>query len=96
MLLWIGAEIVPHLPQASLFRFGSGGGRHQDDAWVQIGQEIVLVEDMARTYLNDNSLRVNKAELAAYKLTALLGVVAEAEDSPKAFKAMVWLSLAFD
>ena len=90
--LWMGAEVAPHLSQASLPRFGAGG-RPQDDAWLQIGQEVVLVGDVARTYLEGNSLTVNKAELAAYKLAAVLGVVAELENSPKAFDALVWLAL---
>ncbi|MDJ0707968.1 MAG: hypothetical protein QNJ46_32245 [Leptolyngbyaceae cyanobacterium MO_188.B28] len=37
----------------------------QDDAWLQIGQEVVLVGDVARAYLESDSLTVNKAELAA-------------------------------
>ena len=82
--LWMGAEVAPHLSQASLPRFGAGG-RPQDDAWLKIGQEVVLVGDVARAYLEGNSLTVNKAELAAYKLAAALGVVSELEGSPEGF-----------
>ncbi|MDJ0705331.1 MAG: hypothetical protein QNJ46_18775 [Leptolyngbyaceae cyanobacterium MO_188.B28] len=82
MPLWIGAEIVPHLPQASLSKFGASGSRPQAEAWVQISQKMVLIGDMARTYLDGNSL---KAELATYKLAAALGVVAKGESLTEGF-----------
>ena len=90
--LWMGAEVAPNLSQASLPQF-SAGGRPQDSAWLEMGDEVVMVGDAAKAYLETNSLTANKAELAAYKLAAALGVAAEVHDLSKAFEAIVWLAL---
>mgnify|MGYP005858056693 CR=1 FL=1 len=90
--LWMGAEVADGLTPAILPNLNTGG-RPQDSAWLQIGDEVILVGEVAKTFLDANSLSANKAEKAAYKLAAALGVIAEHEKLPSQYQAVVWVPL---
>ncbi len=92
MPFWMGAEVAEGLPLAILPNLNIGG-RPQDSAWLQIGDEVILVGEVAKTFLDANSLAANKAEKAAYKLAAALGVIAETEKLPSPYEAVVWIPL---
>jgi hypothetical protein len=89
---WMGAEVAEGLTPAILPNINIGG-RPQDSAWLQIVDEVILVGEVAKTFLNANSLSENKAEKAAYKLAAALGVIAEHEKLPSQYQAVVWVPL---
>lgn len=92
MPFWMGAEVAQGLTSAILPNLNTGG-RPQDSAWLQLGNEMVLVGEVAKTFLDANSLAANKAEKAAYKLAAALGVIAEHEKLPRQYQAVVWVPL---
>ncbi len=92
LALWMGAEVAPNLSQAVLTQF-RGSTRPQDSAWLELGEQVVLVGESAKACLESNSIRANKSELAAYKIAAALGVVAELESLPPSFEAVLWLAL---
>ncbi|MBF2047256.1 MAG: hypothetical protein IGS54_07815 [Elainella sp. C42_A2020_010] len=92
MPFWMGAEVAEGLTPAILPNLNIGG-RPQDSAWLQIGDEVILVGEVAKTFLDANSLAANKAEKAAYKLAAALGVIAEHEKLPSQHEAIVWVPL---
>jgi hypothetical protein len=92
MPFWMGAEVAEGLTPAILPSLNTGG-RPQDSAWLQIGDEVILVGEVAKTFLDANSLAANKAEKAAYKLAAALGVIAENEKLPSQYEAVVWVPL---
>jgi hypothetical protein len=92
MPFWMGAEVAEGLTTAVLPNLNTGG-RPQDSAWLQLADEVVLVGDVAKTFLDANSLAANKADKAAYKLAAALGVVAEMEQLPSHYEAVVWVPL---
>jgi len=92
--LWMGAEVATEVSQTLLSLMGvGGGGRPQDSAWLQMGDEVVLVGEAAKALLERNSMRAHKAELAVYKMAAALGVVAELEELPQGFEVVFWLAL---
>ncbi len=92
MPFWMGAEVAEGLTAAVLPNLNTGG-RPQDSAWLQLGEEVILVGEVAKTFLDVNSLAANKAEKAAYKLAAALGVIAETEQLPSHYEAVVWVPL---
>jgi hypothetical protein len=92
MPFWMGAEVAEGLTPAILPNLNIGG-RPQDSAWLQLGDEVVLVGEVAKTFLDANSLAASKAEKAAYKLAAALGVIAENEKLPNQYEAAVWVPL---
>lgn len=92
MPFWMGAEVAEGLPLAILPNLNIGG-RPQDSAWLQLGDQVILVGEVAKTFLDANSLAANKAEKAAYKLAAALGVIAETEKLPSQYEAVVWIPL---
>jgi hypothetical protein len=89
--LWMAAEVVDDLSLASLPM--TGGERPQDNAWLQIDDQVVLVGDAARALLEHNSMKANKSGNAAYKILAALGAIAESEGLPTDYEAVVWLAL---
>ncbi|NET33337.1 MAG: hypothetical protein F6K19_15175 [Cyanothece sp. SIO1E1] len=89
---WMGSEVANGLTPAVLAGLNAGG-RPQDSAWLQIGDEVILVGDAAKTFLDSNSLTANKAEKAAYKIAAALGVIAQQERLPSRYEAVVWMPL---
>lgn len=90
--LWMGAEVAEGIAPTSLSGLNAGG-RPQDSAWLTMDDEVVVVGDAAKAFLEVNSLTANKAEKAAYKLAAALGVVAEVEELPSRYSATVWVPL---
>ncbi len=90
--LWMGAEVAEGLSRVMLSGLGTGG-RPQDNAWLEIGDDVVMVGESAKAVLEANSLSANKSEKAVYKLAAALGVVAELEKLPSRYRAVVWLAL---
>ncbi|NEP19631.1 MAG: hypothetical protein F6J97_22525 [Leptolyngbya sp. SIO4C1] len=90
--LWMEPEVVDNLAMSALPKL-MGGGRPQDNAWLVVGEQGILVGDAARALLEQNSLVANKADHAAYKIAAALGVIAELEGLPSDYEAMVWLAL---
>ncbi len=90
--LWMGSEVADGLTIDVLPNLSSGG-RPQDAAWVQIGDEVILVGDAAKACLDANSLAANKSEKAAYKIVAALGAIAELERLPGHYEANVWVPL---
>ncbi|MBW4466284.1 MAG: hypothetical protein KME07_12735 [Pegethrix bostrychoides GSE-TBD4-15B] len=89
---WMGAEVAQGLSTAILPNLNIGG-RPQDSAWLQMGDEVVLVGEVAKTCLDSNSFAANKADKAAYKLAAALGVIAEIEHLPSEHEANIWVPL---
>lgn len=71
----------------------NAGGRPQDHSWLQVGNEVILVGDAAKTFIEGNSFAENKANLAVYKIIAALGVIAERERLPSQYEAVIWMSL---
>jgi hypothetical protein len=71
------------------------GSQHQPQSstWLEIGSEVVLVGALAKGFLDANSLSENKADKAAYKIAAALGVIAELEQLPSQYQATIWLPL---
>ena len=90
--LWMGAEVAPGLTPTLLTGLTTGG-RPQDHAWLEVDNDVVMVGEAAKAFLDSNSLSANKAETAAYKLAAAVGVVAELEQLPSRYEATIWLSL---
>jgi hypothetical protein len=89
--LWMGAEVA-QVTIAALPSLNSGG-RPQDGAWLQIGDEVIVVGDAAKSFLDANSRTANKADKAAYKLLAMLGAIAELEHLPSQYEATLWVPL---
>ncbi|MGB3787974.1 MAG: hypothetical protein WA949_08185 [Phormidesmis sp.] len=90
--LWMDAAVANGLSESALPSIVSKH-RPQDSAWLEIGSEIVLVGESAKSFLNNTSLSANKAEKAAYKIAAALGIIAELEQLPSQYKAFIWLPL---
>lgn len=90
--LWMGAGVADGLTTLALSILNAGG-RPQDHAWLQVGNEVVLVGEAAKTFIDGSSLSENKANQAAYKLIAALGVIAEKEKLPNQYEAVIWLPL---
>ncbi|MEO0985367.1 MAG: hypothetical protein AAFY20_07450 [Cyanobacteria bacterium J06639_14] len=90
--LWMGAEVADNLTVTALPSLNAGG-RPQDSAWLQLGDEVVLVGPAAKAFLETNSLTANKADKAAYKVLAALGAIAELENLPSSYSATVWIAL---
>ncbi|MEO1392396.1 MAG: hypothetical protein AAFV90_05770 [Cyanobacteria bacterium J06634_5] len=90
--LWMDSAVADGLGESALPSIGS---KHQPQSstWLEIGSEVVLVGDLAKGFLEANSLSENKAEKAAYKIAAALGVIAELEQLPSQYQAFVWLPL---
>ena len=90
--IWMDAAVANSLTDAALPSLNTGG-RPQDSAWLQINDEIVLVGESAKAFLDTTSISANKSEKAAYKIAAVLGVIAELEQLPSHYQAFVWLPL---
>lgn len=90
--LWMGSGVADGLTTLALSALNSGG-RPQDHAWLQVGNEVVLVGDAAKAFLDGNSISENKANQAIYKVMAALGVIAERERLPSQYEAVIWLPL---
>ncbi|MEM1238640.1 MAG: hypothetical protein AAGI45_02250 [Cyanobacteria bacterium P01_H01_bin.26] len=90
--LWMGAEVADGLSAVSVPSLNASG-RPQDSAWLQLDDEIVLVGDAAKAFLETNSLMAKKSQMAAYKIAAVLGAIATAEELPTHYDATVWLAL---
>ena len=90
--LWMGAGVADGLTTLSLSNLNAGG-RPQDHAWLQIGDEVILVGDAAKTFVDGNSLAENKSNQAVYRILATLGVIAQQERLPSQYDAVVWLPL---
>ncbi|MEO1390278.1 MAG: hypothetical protein AAFV85_23340 [Cyanobacteria bacterium J06634_6] len=90
--LWMDSAVADDLGESALPSIGS---KHQPQSstWLEIGSEVVLVGELAKGFLEANSLSENKAEKAAYKIAAAVGVIAELEKLPSDYKAFVWLPL---
>jgi hypothetical protein len=90
--LWMGPGVADGLTTLALSILNAGG-RPQDHAWLQVGNEVILVGDAAKTFLDGSSLTENKANQAVYKIIAALGVIAEKERLPNQYEATIWLPL---
>jgi hypothetical protein len=90
--LWMGAEVAQGLTTDAIPSVGSRE-HPQSGAWLQVGDEVILVGESAKAFLDANSLTANKSEKAAYKLLAMLGVIAERENIPSAYEATIWVPL---
>ncbi|MEO1396248.1 MAG: hypothetical protein AAFV90_25410 [Cyanobacteria bacterium J06634_5] len=90
--LWMDAAVANGLTDAALPSLNAGG-RPQDSTWLQLNDEIVLVGESAKAFLETTSISANKSEKAAYKIAAALGVIAELEQLPSQYQAFVWLPL---
>ncbi|NJL37267.1 MAG: hypothetical protein HC840_05575 [Leptolyngbyaceae cyanobacterium RM2_2_4] len=90
--LWMGSGVADGLTTLALSILNAGG-RPQDHAWLQVGNEVILVGDAAKTFVEGNSLVENKANQAVYKIVAALGVIAEKERMPSQYEAVIWLPL---
>ena len=90
--LWMDAAVANGLTDAALPSLNTGG-RPQDSTWIQLNDEIVLVGESAKAFLETTSISANKSEKAAYKIAAALGVIAELEQLPSQYQAFVWLPL---
>ncbi|MEM1279431.1 MAG: hypothetical protein AAGG53_05265 [Cyanobacteria bacterium P01_H01_bin.152] len=90
--IWMGAEVVEGLTPAILNGFNAGG-RPQDNVWLEVDGNVVMVGEAAKAFLESNSLSANKAEKAVYKLAAVLGAIAELEQLTSRYEATIWLSL---
>jgi len=90
--LWMGPEVADSLTTLALSTLNAGG-RPQDHAWIQVGDEVILVGDAAKTFIDINSLSENKAKQAVYKIIAALGVIAERERLSSQYEAVIWLPL---
>jgi hypothetical protein len=90
--LWMGAEVAQGLTVDAIPIVGSRE-HPQSGAWLQVGDEVILVGESARAFLDANSLTANKSEKAAYKLLAMLGVIAERENLPSEYEATIWVPL---
>jgi hypothetical protein len=88
----MGAGVADGLTTLALSILNAGG-RPQDHAWLQVGNEVILVGEAAKTFIDGSSLSENKANQAAYKLIAALGVIAEKEKMPNQYEAVIWLPL---
>ena len=84
-----GGWTIPSVSVPSL----NASGRPQDSAWLQLDEEIVLVGDAAKAFLETNSLMAKKSQMAAYKIVAALGAISTAEELPTHYDATVWLAL---
>lgn len=90
--VWMGAEVVEGMTPEILNSFNAGG-RPQDNSWLELDGNVVMVGEAAKAFLKSNSLSANKAEKAIYKLATVLGVIAELEQLPSHYEAVIWLSL---
>jgi hypothetical protein len=90
--LWMGPGVADGLTTLALSILNAGG-RPQDHAWIQVGNEVILVGDAAKTFVDVNSVSENKATQAVYKVIAALGVIAERERLPSQYEAVIWLPL---
>ncbi len=90
--LWMGAGVADGLTTLALSILNAGG-RPQDHAWLQVGNEVILVGDAAKAFLDGNSLAENKSNQAVYKILAALGVIADKERLPNQYEAVIWLPL---
>jgi hypothetical protein len=90
--LWMNSAVVSGLTDTALPALGMSRCP-QDCTWLQLDDEIVLVGEAAKTCVETNSLSANKAETAAYKVAAALGIVAELEQLPNRYQAVIWLPL---
>jgi hypothetical protein len=90
--LWMDAAVADGLGETAIPSIGSQH-QPQSSTWLEIGSEIVLVGALAKGFLEGNSLSENKAEKAAYKIAAALGVIAELEQLPSPYQATIWLPL---
>ena len=90
--LWMDAAVANGLTDAALPSLNVGG-RPQDSTWLRLDNEIVLVGESAKAFLETTSISANKSEKAAYKIAAALGIIAELEQLPSQYQAFVWLPL---
>ncbi|MEM9092096.1 MAG: hypothetical protein AAGC93_25595, partial [Cyanobacteria bacterium P01_F01_bin.53] len=90
--LWMDSAVANGLSESALPSIGMKA-RPQDSTWLEIDSDIVLVGESAKAFLDSPSLTANKAEKAAYKIAAALGVIAELEQLPSQYNALVWLPL---
>ncbi len=90
--VWMDSAVANGLNESALPSLNAGG-RPQDSTWLKIDSEVVLVGESAKAFLDSTSLTANKAEKAAYKIAAALGIAAEREHLPSQYKAFVWLPL---
>ena len=90
--LWMDAAVANNLTNTALPNLKTGS-RPQDSTWLQLKNEIVLVGESAKTFLETTSISANKSDKAAYKIAAALGIVAELERLPSHYQAFVWLPL---
>ena len=90
--IWMDAAVANGLTDAALPSLNTGG-RPQDSTWLQLDDEIVLVGESAKAFIETTSISANKSDKAAYKIAAALGVVAELEQLPSRYQAFVWLPL---
>jgi hypothetical protein len=89
--IWMGAEVADGLSSVVLSGV-STAGRLQDMAWLELDNDVVMVGEAAKAFLEMNSLSAKKYEQAVYKLAAALGVIAEIEQLPNRYQAEVWLA----
>lgn len=90
--IWMNAAVANGLTDAALPSLNAGG-RPQDSTWLQLDDEIVLVGESAKAFIETTSISANKSDKAAYKIAAALGVVSELEQFPSRYQAFVWLPL---
>ena len=90
--IWMTSAIATGLTHSALPAL-SMSRRPQDSAWLQIDDDVILVGEAAKTCVETTSLSANKAETAAYKIAAALGIIAELENLPSHYRAAIWLSL---
>jgi hypothetical protein len=90
--IWMGAEVADGLSSVVLSGV-STAGRPQDMAWLELDEDVVMVGEAAKAFLEMNSLSAKKYEKAVYKLVAALGVIADIEQLPSRYQAVVWLAL---
>ena len=90
--LWMASAVANGLTDAALPSLNAGGRPH-DSTWLRLKDEIVLVGESAKAFLETTSISANKAEKAAYKIVAALGVISELEQLPNQYQAFVWVPL---
>lgn len=90
--LWMGSGVADGLTTLALSTLNAGG-RPQDNAWLQVGDEVILVGEAAKAFVDVSSLAESKSHQAVYKLIAALGVIAEKERLPNQYEAVIWLPL---
>ncbi|MEM8502408.1 MAG: hypothetical protein AAF716_04570 [Cyanobacteria bacterium P01_D01_bin.1] len=90
--LWMDSAVADDLSESALPSIGMKG-RPQDSTWLDIDSEVVLVGESAKAFVNHTSLTANKAEKAAFKVAAALGVISEMEQLPNRYQAFIWIPL---